>query len=122
MPGFGGGALTVSESQLTSGLIELSIYGVVSLYEKVPAPGETPADAAAKKEGTDSKDPGTAKKDTTDAKESGMDKKEPTDPKDTGTEKKDPKEKGPGGKEPMQPDAKTPKPRRPLRLRRPLAG
>jgi hypothetical protein len=31
----GGGSLTtVSEAQLTSGLVELSIYGIVSLYEK----------------------------------------------------------------------------------------
>jgi hypothetical protein len=42
----------VSESQLTSGLIEVSIYGIVSLYEKytppeaTPAPGTPPADPA----------------------------------------------------------------------------
>jgi hypothetical protein len=28
----------VSESQITSGLVELSIYGVISLYEKYEAP------------------------------------------------------------------------------------
>lgn len=60
MPGaspFGKQASTVSESQITSGLVELSIYGVVSLYEKyappkdeasagaVTAPTPTPAPA-----------------------------------------------------------------------------
>jgi len=36
---FGFGASSVSEGQLTSGLIELTIYGIVSLYEKYePAP------------------------------------------------------------------------------------
>jgi len=34
----GGGSLTsVTESQLTSGLVELTVYGIVSLYEKFPA-------------------------------------------------------------------------------------
>lgn len=40
-PGFGmpaGGAGTVSEGQVTSGLVELAIYGVVSLYEKYEKP------------------------------------------------------------------------------------
>jgi hypothetical protein len=42
----GGGTLTsVSESQLTAGLVELTIYGVVSLYEKYQAPAD-PAAAA----------------------------------------------------------------------------
>jgi hypothetical protein len=46
--GEGSGSLTtVSEAQLTSGLVELSIYGIVSLYEKFPTP--TP-DAAPKDE------------------------------------------------------------------------
>lgn len=40
-PGGYGGA-TVSEGQLNSGLIELTIYAVVSLYEKYQPPG-TPA-------------------------------------------------------------------------------
>jgi hypothetical protein len=51
MPGYGGtsgrNASTVSESQITSGLVELSIYGVVSLYEKYePKPAEGAAAAA----------------------------------------------------------------------------
>jgi hypothetical protein len=52
-PNSSGGFSIASESQITSGLVELSIYGVVSLYEKftdapatVPAPGpEGPAPA-----------------------------------------------------------------------------
>lgn len=42
MPGGPGGSLsTLTESQLTSGLVELTVYGVVSLYEKFqPAPAE----------------------------------------------------------------------------------
>jgi hypothetical protein len=37
---------SVSESQLTSGLIELSVYGIVTLYEKyeAPKPADAPAD------------------------------------------------------------------------------
>ncbi|MBA4062875.1 MAG: hypothetical protein C0501_04050 [Isosphaera sp.] len=42
---------TVSESQLTSGMIELSVYGIVSLYEKPDAPGPE-----APKDGKDPKD------------------------------------------------------------------
>jgi hypothetical protein len=41
---FGGGTLTtVSEAQLTSGLVELSIYGIVSLYEKYDPAKDTTA-------------------------------------------------------------------------------
>ncbi|MCZ2343414.1 MAG: hypothetical protein LC104_16720 [Bacteroidales bacterium] len=42
-PGFGspGGASTVSEGQVTSGLVELAIYGIVSLYEKYEKPKPT---------------------------------------------------------------------------------
>ncbi len=36
--GPGGSSLIASESQITSGLVELSIYGVVSLYEKFTEP------------------------------------------------------------------------------------
>jgi hypothetical protein len=43
-PGYGGSSsLIASESQITAGLVELSIYGIVSLYEKysdAPASGE----------------------------------------------------------------------------------
>ncbi len=40
VPGGPGGTMTsISESQLTAGLVELTIYGIVSLYEKW-APGE----------------------------------------------------------------------------------
>jgi hypothetical protein len=45
-PGFEGGNQSqgaVSESQITSGLVELSIYGVVSLYEKYVDPKEAEA-------------------------------------------------------------------------------
>lgn len=34
----GGPSTAVSEAQLTSGLVELSLYGIVSLYEKYPTP------------------------------------------------------------------------------------
>jgi hypothetical protein len=40
---YGAAGATVSESQLTSGLIELSIYGVVSLYEKYQPNAEAAA-------------------------------------------------------------------------------
>ena len=52
--------MTVSESQLTSGLIELSVYGVVSLYEKYVPPADTQSASAKDKESkepTDSKEP-----------------------------------------------------------------
>ena len=50
-PGSGGvTASTVSESQLTSGLIELSVYGVVSLYS---SPDSPPVDPVAKKDPKD---------------------------------------------------------------------
>ena len=48
--GFGGpgGTMTsISESQLTAGLVELTIYGVVSLYEKYQEGGDAPATAPA---------------------------------------------------------------------------
>jgi hypothetical protein len=49
-PGSTPGASIASESQITAGLVELSIYGVVSLYEKyTEAP---PANAAAPANGT----------------------------------------------------------------------
>ena len=41
----GSGQSVVSDSQITSGLVELSVYGIVSLYEKYEAP--KPADAGA---------------------------------------------------------------------------
>jgi hypothetical protein len=40
-PAFPGSGGVLSEAQLTSGLIELSIYGLVSLYEKYTPPAET---------------------------------------------------------------------------------
>ncbi len=40
-PAFPGSGGVLSEAQLTSGLIELSIYGIVSLYEKYTPPAET---------------------------------------------------------------------------------
>jgi hypothetical protein len=50
--GGGGSLTTVSEAQLTSGLVELSVYGIVSLYEKYdPAKDPTAEkDAEAKKD------------------------------------------------------------------------
>jgi hypothetical protein len=104
--GFGGsGTLTtVSESQLTAGLIELSVYGIVSLYEKY---SPEIAEAAAKDPNT--KDPNSkepAPKDTT-----------PKDPnsKEPGKKESDPKDKGPMPKDPMLQDPKTPKMRRRIR-------
>ena len=48
-PGYGNNTSTVSESQITSGLVELSIYGIVSIYEKYVEPQKTdPAADAAK--------------------------------------------------------------------------
>jgi hypothetical protein len=72
MYGEGVGSLTtVSEAQLTSGLVELSIYGIVSLYEKYNAAADTAVDGAAPKEG-EAKD---------------------KEPKDKEPKEKDPKEK-----------------------------
>jgi hypothetical protein len=90
-PGAGGIPSTVSESQLTSGLIQLSVYGVVSLYSSPEAP--PPADASAAPKDTDPKD-----KDPKDK-----------DPKDKDP-KKDPKDKDPK-KDTMPTDPKTPKSR-----------
>ncbi len=39
-PGSGSTGSTVSESQITSGLVELSVYGLVSLYEKYVEPAK----------------------------------------------------------------------------------
>lgn len=41
--GPGGTMTSVSESQLTAGLVELTVYGIVSLYEKYQAPAEPAA-------------------------------------------------------------------------------
>ena len=38
--GSGGTLTSVSEAQLTSGLVELSVYGIVSLYEKYTPPAD----------------------------------------------------------------------------------
>lgn len=43
---FGSNSSVVSESQITSGLVELSVYGVVSLYEQPRAPDAPAAGAA----------------------------------------------------------------------------
>ncbi len=103
MYGSGGGSLTtVSESQLTSGLIELSVYGIVSLYEKYSADADTAKDG---KDPKDTKDP----KDMKDPKDS----KEPKDTKDS--KEPEPKDKVPDPKMPMTPDPKTPKMRRRVR-------
>ncbi|WP_439626424.1 hypothetical protein [Gemmata sp.] len=96
-----GGLSTVSESQLTSGLIELDVYGVVSLYEKYAAG-----------EGTDPK-----AKDVPVRVEPRVEPKpkatEPTPPAGKGGDAPDPK--APGDKTPRDaavPDPKTPKTRR----------
>ena len=49
MPGmYGSGSMnTLTESQLTAGLVELTVYGIVSLYEKYEAPAAA-ADQPAK--------------------------------------------------------------------------
>jgi hypothetical protein len=90
---YGRQASTVSESQITSGLVELSIYGIVSLYEKYdpqkPAegaagPATTPTTTAAPKEVTQPKEP--------------KDAKEPKEPKDA----KEPMPKEPTPKQPAK--------------------
>ena len=72
-PGSSGGLTTVSESQLTSGLVELSIYGIVSLYEKYTPPADATA-AEVKDKDTEPKDK------TTEPME--PDPKQPPEPKD----------------------------------------
>jgi len=73
--GSSGSLTSVSEAQLTSGLVELSIYGIVSLYEKYNPATDTAADATTPKEG---------------------------EPKD---KEKEPKDKEPKEKEPKEKDA-----------------
>jgi hypothetical protein len=42
---YGSGSMnTLTESQLTAGLVELTVYGIVSLYEKYEAPAAAAAD------------------------------------------------------------------------------
>jgi len=88
---------TVSESQLTSGLIDLRVYGIVSLYfspEAPPSPTNDPNADPKKDKDPKDKDP--------------KDK----DPKDKDPKGKDPKEKEPGDKDPKgkDPMPKTPMP------------
>src|SRR4029079_3243209 len=91
--GFGTGQLSVSESQLTSGLIELDVYGVVSLYEKYLTPEEK---AAAEEKAAKEKEAKDKEKEAKEAKD-----KEPkdADAKDTDADDKKPadKEKEPTG-------------------------
>ena len=64
--GFGGGGATVTEAQATSGLVELTVYGIITLYEKydtkvadgtappapvVPTPAAKPPAPPANKDG-----------------------------------------------------------------------
>jgi len=49
--GSSGSLTAVSEAQLTSGLVELSVYGIVSLYEKYNPATDTAADATTPKVG-----------------------------------------------------------------------
>jgi hypothetical protein len=102
----GGGPATVSEAQLTSGLIQLQVYGVVSLYEKYVPQGET------------AKEPVVESKPKLDPKVADPKAKTPkADPKiaDPKTPKEPavPDPKTP--KEPAVPDPKTPKMRRRIR-------
>jgi len=79
--GMGGTLTTVSEAQLTSGLVELSIYGIVSLYERYDPAKDTSISSDGAKDGA--KEPDTAKeKDKDEPKE----KSDKTDKKDGMTE------------------------------------
>ena len=80
--GGGGSLTTVSEAQLTSGLVELSVYGIVSLYEKY----DPAKDPTAAKDG-DAKKDGEAKKDTEGKdQDAPKDKEEPKEKKDAKTD------------------------------------
>lgn len=76
-PGGSGGLTTVSESQLTSGLVELSIYGIVSLYEKYTPPTDANAADAKDKDKDKDAEPKTDTKTPTDPEP-----KQPEQPKD----------------------------------------
>ena len=119
-PGMGPGSMgsfgmtgqpsTVAESQLTSGLVELTVYGVVSLYS---SPEAAAADAAPKKEPSpkDKEQPKDKDKLPADKKDKApADKKDKapadkTDTKGKAPADKDSKDKTPAGKEP---ETKTP--------------
>lgn len=124
-----GGLSTVSESQLTSGLIQLDVYGIVSLYEKYQP--EAAGDEVAK-EPKDAKEPKEVKEpqegkglpNPTGAR----DPKGAAGPKDAGRPQApdaprpggtgtDPKTNG-GAKEGLPPPANGPKTRRVVRRRR----
>jgi hypothetical protein len=108
MPGgLGSGMLTtVSEAQLTAGLIEVCIYGIVSLYEKYDE--KKANEQAAQQPGTT---PQTTTPPTTDPKLGGKDGKDVTPPK--GTTDVSPKGETPKGatppETPMTPKGDTPK-------------
>jgi hypothetical protein len=87
---------TVSESQLTSGLIELKIYGIVNLYTSPEAPVVDPNAAKDKDGGEPKKDGGEPKKDGGEPKKD----KEPKD-KEPKKESEPKKDKDPKDKEPM---------------------
>jgi hypothetical protein len=96
----GSGTLTtVSESQLTSGLVELSIYGVVSLYEKYSAEEDVEKEKDAKEK--EAKENEGKDKDGKDKEKDGKDKT----PKDA-----DPKK----GTDPMPKNPKDPMPKDPM--------
>jgi hypothetical protein len=87
--GQGGSLTTVSEAQLTAGLVELGIYGIVSIYEKY----DPAKDANAAKEGeakpVDVKEPDAQKE-----KEKEKEKEEPKEKKDGMTDAaKEPKKR-----------------------------
>lgn len=122
MGGFGStsSATTVSESQLTSGLIELKIYGIVSLYTSPDAPAvdpnaekkdKEPKEGDPKKENDPTKKENEPKKDKG-AKDKDAKDKEPKkdkDAKDKDPKNKDAKDKDPTPMAPMTTDPKIPK-------------
>jgi len=89
--GMGGGPSNVSEAQLTSGLIELKVYGIVSLYTSPEPPAVDPNATDPKKE-KDPKDKGTGPKDPASK-----------DPVQKDPAQKDPVQKGPTGTDPKNP-------------------
>lgn len=104
-----GGLSTVSESQLTSGLIELDVYGVVSLYEKFVATAD-PTDPKAKDAPVKVEPKPPVKADPDDPT---VEPKAPAGKGGDLPDPKAPKDKAP--KDAVVPEPKTPKTRRRVR-------
>lgn len=108
----GGAAATVSEAQLTSGLIELEVYGIVSLYYN---PEAAAAEADKKDKGTvpskdgvpTPKDGVPTPKDAVPTPKDAVPTTKDAAPKDPMS--KDPASKDPATKDPMTTDPKAPK-------------